>query len=210
MVRSKGMWVLLGIVLGAIGLAASAQEGDVQTESSVFAQPLLITSIGQSAGAAQARVVAIKAGIDVTYAQRATTEELAGYATLIVVLGASTKGLGAAGVNIDGEIAWATELLETARGLGIRVIAMHIEGSARRGPSSDVLIETFAPQADCLIVKGSSPDVEWTADESADGNSDGLFTTLAADHEIPITYVQATLDAVDVLIELFGIASAGD
>ena len=208
--RGKGIWILLAILIGVIGSAASAQEGDVQTEPLTFGQPVLITSIGQSAGAAQARVVAIKAGVDATYAQRAAIEELEGFATLIVVLGASSKGLGAAGVNIDGEIAWATELLGTASELGIRVIAMHIEGSARRGPSSDQLIETFAPQADCLIVKGSTPDVEWTADESADGNNDGLFTTLAADHEIPIVYVETTLGAVDVLVELFGIAPAED
>ena len=33
---------------------------------------------------------------------------LEGHETLIVVLGASIKGLGAAGVDIDSEIAWAT------------------------------------------------------------------------------------------------------
>jgi len=210
MKRRRAVGATLLVMLGVFGAFAAAQGDDVQTGSLTFAQPVLITSIGQSAGAAQARVVAIKAGIDAAYTQRATIEELEGFATLIVVLGASSKGLGAAGVNIDGEIAWATELLDKARELGIQVIAMHIEGGARRGPSSDEIITTFAPHGDYLIVKGSMPDVQWTADESANGNADGLFTTIATENEIPIAYIDATLGAVDVLIELFGIPPTED
>lgn len=194
------------LLLGCCGLLGLGQEGDVQTESLLFAQPVLITSIGQSAGAAQARVVAIKAGIEATYVQRATLEELEGFATLIIVLGTSNKGMGAAGVDVDGEIAWATELLAKAAELEIQVIAMHIEGGARRGPSSDLINSTFAPMAATLIVKGAAPDVEWTADEAADGNADGLFTTIATENGIPIMYIDTTLGAVDVLIVLFGIA----
>jgi len=197
------------LLLIAFGLTAVAEEGDVQTEPVVFAAPALITSIGQSAGAAQARVVAIKAGVEAMYVQRATLEDLEGKGTLIVVLGASSKGLGAAGVDIDGEVAWATELFDKARELGIGIIAMHIEGGSRRGPSSDLVITTFAPLADFLIVKGAMPDVEWTADEAANGNEDGLFTTLAAENEIPIAYIDTTLAAVDVLIELFDIQPEG-
>lgn len=193
-------------VAAAFGLAGAAQEDAATSAPLTFAPPALITSIGQSAGAAQARVVALKAAVEATYTQRATIEELEGFATLIVVLGASSKGLGAAGVDVDGEIAWATELLSAAQSMGIQVIGMHIEGGARRGSSSDLIISTFAPQVDHLIVKGSQPGVEWTADESADGNPDGLFTTLAEENEIPITYIDTTLGAVDVLIELFAIA----
>ena len=204
MKRIGTAWAMI-LILGLVGLLGVAQEGDA---SAAFSGPILITSIGQSAGAAQARVVAIKAGIEATYVQRATLEELEGYATLIVVLGASSKGLGAAGVNIDGEIAWGNDLLAKARELGIRVIAMHIEGGARRGSTSDEIVNAFAPQVDQLIVKGTSPGVAWTADESADGNADGLFTTLAEENEIPITYVETTLGAVDVLVELFTIQPA--
>lgn len=208
MIRNGMRWASVLLLVAAFGLPAMAQEEATQAEPLVFGQPGLITSIGQSAGAAQARVVAIKAGVDATYSQRATIEELEGFATLIVVLGASSKGLGAAGVDVDGEIAWGMGLVEKARELGIHVIAMHIEGGARRGPSSDLVVKTFSPLADYLIVKGSEPDVEWTADEAADGNADGLFTTIAAENEIPIAYVQTTLGAVDVFIELFAVQPA--
>jgi hypothetical protein len=191
-----------------ISLPLAAQSEPVQTGSLTFLAPVLITSIGQSAGAAQARVVAMKAGIEATYEQRAEPDSIEDYASLIVVLGASSKGLGAAGVDIEAEIAWATELLATAEELGIPVIAMHIEGGARRGPSSDEVIATFAPLADQLIVKGASPDSEWSGDEAANGNADGLFSAIASDNGIPIAYIEATLEAVDVLMELFGIATA--
>ncbi|TFH07869.1 MAG: hypothetical protein E4H08_08780 [Candidatus Atribacteria bacterium] len=206
--RRNALWMIGLLLIGTFGLLVAAQEGDVQTEPLVFGQPVLITSIGQSAGAAQARVVAIKAGIEATYSQRATIEELEGFATLIIVLGASSKGLGAAGVDVDGEITWATELLAKASELGIQIIAMHIEGSARRGPSSDLINSTFARMAATLIVKGTAPGVEWTADESADGNADGLFTTIATENEIPIMYIDTTLGAVDMFIELFGMTPA--
>jgi hypothetical protein len=191
------------VLLGALAWSAAAQECDTETEPMLFSAPVLITSIGQSAGAAQARSLAIRANIEATYTQRATIEELEGYATLIVVLGASNKGLGAANVNVDDEIAWATELLAKAEELGIPVIAMHFEGTAKRGPSSDPIITTFVPMVDYLIVKGAAPEVEWTADEAADGNQDGLFTTLAEENEIAIAYIEATLGAVDVLVDLF-------
>ena len=64
---------------------------------------------------------------------------------------------------------------------------------------------TFAPLADHLIVKGSSPDQEWAEAEEANGNADGLFTTIAAEQGIPVTYIAKTLDAVGALQQLFGI-----
>ena len=85
------------------------------------------------------------------------------------------------------------------------IIAMHIEGGTRRGPSSDRVNTTFAPLVDHLIVKGSPPDQEWTEAEEANGNADGLFTTIAAENGISITYIAKTLEAVDALKQLFGV-----
>ncbi|HHR85407.1 MAG TPA: hypothetical protein ENL23_03555 [Candidatus Acetothermia bacterium] len=169
-----------------------------------FEQPVLITSIGQSAGAAQAKILAMKADLDFVYEQRASLDDLEGMKTLIVVMGASGKGLGAAGVDIGAEIAWATELFDRARELEIVIIAMHIEGSSRRGPMSDQINTTFAPLADYLIIKGSATEEEAAnTDEAANGNLDGLFTTISEENEIPIVFVTKTLDVVPVLKSLF-------
>jgi hypothetical protein len=106
---------------------------------------------------------------------------------------------------MDEEVTWATELFEKARELGMSIVAMHIEGGTRRGPSSDRVNTTFAPLVDHLIVKGAPPDQDWAEAEEANGNADGLFTSIAAEHGIPITYIARTLDAVDVLRQSFGI-----
>ena len=197
-------WILALALIVAVGPALSKEHG-VAAQSSTFESPAFIASVGQSAGAQQARVLATRAGLEFTFEARPAAEMLEGHETLIVVLGASTKGLGAAGVDIDAEIAWATELFEKARELGMSIVAMHIEGGTRRGPSSDRINTTFAPLADHLIVKGASPDQEWAEAEEADGNADGLFTNIAAERGISITYIAKTLEAVDALKQLFGV-----
>jgi hypothetical protein len=195
--------VALALIL-AVGSAPMEEHG-LAAQSSTFEQPAFIASVGQSAGAQQARVLATRAGLQATFEARPAPEMLEGHKTLIVVLGASTKGLGAAGVDIDAEITWATTLFEKARELGMSIVAMHIEGGTRRGPSSDRVNTTFAPLADHLIVKGASPDQEWAEAEEANGNADGLFTTMAAEHGISITYIAKTLEAVGALQTLFGV-----
>ena len=193
------------LALIVVGGPALTMERDVAAQPSTFESPVFIASVGQSAGAQQAKVLARRAGLEFTFEPRPAVEMLEGYKTLVVVLGASTKGLGAAGVDMDEEIAWATELFEKARELGMSIVAMHIEGGTRRGPTSDRVNTAFAPLVAHLIVKGAPPNQDWAEAEEANGNADGLFTSIAAEHGIPITYIAKTLDAVDVLRQLFGI-----
>lgn len=197
-------WVLALALIVSAGPAHS-KEQYASAQSSTFESPAFIASVGQSAGAQQARVLATRAGLEFTFEPRPAAEMLEGHKTLIVVLGASTKGLGAAGVDIEAEIAWATTLFEKARALGMSIVAMHIEGGTRRGPSSDRINTTFAPLVDHLIIKGSSPDQEWAEAEEADGNADGLFTEIAAEQGFSVTYIAKTLEAVGALQQLFGV-----
>ena len=205
--RRRSFFILIAclILTALLTIPTLAQETEEEEPAVItFEQPILITSIGQSAGAAQAKILAMKAGLDFVYEQRASLDDLEGMKTLIVVMGASSKGLGAAGVDIDVEIEWATELFDRAQELGIAIIAMHIEGSARRGPMSDQINTTFAPLADYLIIKGAATEEEAAdIDEAANGNIDGLFTTIAEENEIPIAFVAMTLDVVVVLEDLF-------
>ncbi len=207
--RRRSFFILIAclILTALLTIPTLAQETEEEEPAVIaFEQPILITSIGQSAGAAQAKILAMKAGLDFVYEQRASLDDLEGMKTLIVVMGASSKGLGAAGVDIDVEIEWATELFDRAQELGIAIIAMHIEGSARRGPMSDQINTTFAPLADYLIIKGAATEEEaadLNLNEAANGNIDGLFTTIAEENEIPIAFVAMTLDVVVVLEDLF-------
>ncbi len=85
--------------------------------------------------------------------------------TLIVVIGGSSKGLGAAGISADAELERAKALLAEAKKRGMKIIGLHIGGEARRGELSDRFINMAVPQCDYFIV------VE-------EGNGDGLFTKL--------------------------------
>ena len=194
----RALYLLVAFGLGvALTLPAFTQE--VQTTSIVsFEQPVLITSIGQSAGAMMAMVLAQKAGLSsFVYKQRASLKDVEVAKTLIAVLGASGKGLGAAGVDIDSEIAWGKKLFAHAKELKIPIIAMQIEGEVRRGPMSDRIINALAPQSDYLIVKDSA-------------NKDGLFTKISTENKIPITFVKTALDVVPILQEIFPAKEKGD
>ncbi len=68
-----------------------------------FSPPALITSAGQNAEVQMVAVLAKRAGIDHNLNKLATGQDLEGYKSLLLVLGASLKGLGAAGLDINKE-----------------------------------------------------------------------------------------------------------
>ena len=79
-------------------------------------------------GALMLRVLADRAGVENVFDATATPEALEGAGSLIVVIGASMKGLGAAGINIEDEFARIRSLLSRAQELNIPVIAARVEG----------------------------------------------------------------------------------
>ena len=60
-----------------------------------------------------------------------------GAKTVLLVLGASSKGLGAAGISAQGEIDRTNLLIAEAKKQGIKIIGLHIGGKSRRGEMSD-------------------------------------------------------------------------
>ncbi len=81
----------------------------------LFDQPLLITSVGQSADGQMVRIIAQRAGLNFTYDAVAGTDALSGYKTVVLVVGGSSKGLGAAGINLDQEEQRAQALTDAAK-----------------------------------------------------------------------------------------------
>ena len=65
--------------------------------------------------------------------------------TVIIILGTSGKGLGAAGVSQADELARAQAIVAKE---GVKVIAIHTGGKGYRGESSDPIIEAVVPHAD--------------------------------------------------------------
>ncbi|MBQ9526611.1 MAG: hypothetical protein IJR68_03280 [Fretibacterium sp.] len=132
--------------------------------------PLIATTCGQSPGAMMIKMSAMQAKVaPVDASKTLTADELdpEKCKTLIVTTGTSMKGMGAAGTDVDKEIARCTALMKAAKEKGILVIGAHIEGMARRTDASDeASIKAVMPLADALLV-------------IADSDSDGFFTKYA-------------------------------
>lgn len=138
-----------------------------------FEKPILVTCTGQTPGSLTLVTFLNRAGIAATHDPMVVPSKMAGYKTLIVVMGASLKGLGAAGINQEDELDRNRMVFKKARELGMKIVGAHIEGTARRNAIADKFILPFAPQTDLLLVFEES-------------NKDGLFTKLAAEGKVPL------------------------
>ena len=154
--------------------------------SSALAADVALTSVGQSPDAVMVKVVMKKIKVEPEYDALMKPAALGSQKVLVAVVGGSSKGLGAAGVNADQEKARAVSLIEGAKKKGMKILVMHVGGEGRRGTLTDLFINAAVPFADqVILVKG--------------GNNDGLFTKLAkkgvAITEVPtVSGVQAPME----------------
>jgi len=162
-------------------------------------EPVLITSCGQSPGALKMKVFMKRDKYDFQYELRATADMLKKnkFNSIIIVTGASLKGMGAAGVSIKDELERVKAIIQEAKKQNIPIIAAHIEGKARRSEGADsgdnsdeISIDLVCPQADLIIVR-------------SDGNDDGRFTAIAKDKKIPLKSFEKNLDLAQVLSEIY-------
>ena len=172
---------------------AAAPAGDVKAiEAGVCETPAVLTSIGQSADVDIVNTICSKAGIEVTKDSAVSADTLpADCKTLILAVGGSSKGLGAAGIDADQELARAAALFEKAKSQGTKIVALHTGGSARRGTLSDSFIVPAFEAADIVIV------VE-------EGDSDGLMKGIASKNGAAMEYVKQIADCMTTLKTLFG------
>jgi len=166
--------------------------------------PVLLTSCGQSPGPTRFQIFLKKLQIDHVYNDQATARDLAAkkssgapFKSLIIVTGASLKGMGAAGVSINDEIARTKALIEEARKQGIKVIGAHVEGMSRRaqgaapGDNSDeISIDAVCPFSALMIIR-------------KDGNEDGRFTAISKAGGIPMIEFDKSLELEQLLANLF-------
>ncbi|MBR6704006.1 MAG: hypothetical protein IKI82_01105 [Lachnospiraceae bacterium] len=160
-------------------------------DKSLYAAPMLVTSFGQSTDAATIDTALKKVGATYTYSPQAAAELVPQFKTLIICVGASTKGLGQAGINEKDEVARAEAIMAKAKETGAQIIFVHIGGETRRGALSDQLADLVLPQCSCMIVK-------------EDANWDYKFTKYAEEHNLPLTLIFGQKDTVQVMTDLFG------
>lgn len=106
-------------------------------------------------------------------------------AVVFVVVGASTKGLGGAGTDINKETTRANEFATAASEGKLTIISLHLGKQARRGDLSDGIIEIVEKASAVMLI---SDDGEGTG-----GNYDGLMGNIAKENSIPAyCYSKAT------------------
>jgi len=176
----------ISLLLGAAGPGFA---GSVEVQPP-FEQPILLTSAGQSADVQLANVLLKKAGLTFSLAKLASAKDLGNSRTLVLVIGASLKGLGAAGLDMAKEKERVSALFTAAREKSLPVVCLHLGGADRRGEITDALIGEYLPMAKAVLIVKS-------------GNKDGLFTKLCEDKKIPLFEVEKTIDAADALKKIF-------
>ena len=183
---------VLALVLLPLSLRSQAPEAKAEL-------PVLVTSCGQSIGPTTIKVVLQRLKMEYDIDPLATPETLKAkpYKSLIITMGASLKGMGAAGIQIEDELARAATLIAAARKQGVKIIGAHIEGMKRRsqgaaaGDTTDEQsIDAVAPNADLLLVL-------------KEGNSDGRFTVISQSKKIPLIEFEKTMDLIPALEKLF-------
>jgi hypothetical protein len=186
-VRSRSLLASFAL----LAFAGGAWAQPYALKAPIAAKPAFLSTVGQSADIEMVKVLLDRSGVPHTDNAQATAGDLApsGAKTLVLVLGGSTKGLGAAGISADAELERARLLIAQARKLGMAIIGVHVGGEARRGQLSDRFIQAAVPACEYLVVV-------------ADGDKDGFISRLAGP-SIPVDKVERMAKAVEPLQKAF-------
>ena len=140
--------LLIALFFTSAGIASAAE--------------VAVTSVGQSSDAMMVKVLMKRLRIEPDYDAMMKADALSGQKVLIAVVGGSSKGLGAAGINKDEEKARGLAVIQAAKSKNMKVIIMHVGGEGRRGDLSDMFITAVTGLGDRVIVVKS-------------GNADKIF-----------------------------------
>lgn len=174
----------------AVASEAPVAEAPAAAEGMLtFEQPLLVTDVGQGNSAKLIEVMLNRAkDVEFTANELAKAEELEGVKTLVIGVGASTKGLGAAGLDQTTEMERTRALISAAKEADIEIIGVHIGGVPRRGELSDGF--------NAFVLESSDLFIAWKG-----GDEDGFFTRLAGEHKVPLILPERKPEVGQVLID---------
>ena len=169
-----------------------AASGDVKEITEAIAEgPIILTSVGQSADVNVVQTLLKKCEIDSDLNATVTADDLGSYTTLVLAIGGSSKGLGAAGVDENQELDRVKSVIAKAEEQGMTIIALHIGGSARRGTLSDKFIPDALAAADAAIIV-------------SEGDSDGFMKGIVTENGVATAFIDNQVGAVEPLKTIFG------
>ena len=169
-----------------------AASGDVKEITEAIAEgPIILTSVGQSADVHVVQTLLKKCEIDSDLNATVTADDMGSYKTLVLAIGGSSKGLGAAGVDENQELDRVKSVIAKAEEQGMTIIALHIGGSARRGTLSDKFIPDALAAADAAIIV-------------SEGDSDGFMKGIVTENGVATAFIDNQVGAVEPLKTIFG------
>ena len=169
-----------------------AASGDVKKITEAIAEgPIILTSVGQSADVNVVQTLLKKCEIDSDLNATVTADDLGSYQPLVLAIGGSSKGLGAAGVDENQELDRVKSVIAKAEEQGMTIIALHIGGSARRGTLSDKFIPDALAAADAAIIV-------------SEGDSDGFMKGIVTENGVATAFIDNQVGAVEPLKTIFG------
>jgi hypothetical protein len=154
--------------------------------------PVAMTCPGQAPEGELVKILFDRLKTKVNYDSFLEPKGLAGNKSLIIIIGGSGKGLGAAGVDPGGEVKRAEALIAEAKKQNMKILGFHLGGEDRRGTVSAKFIDIVTPKVNYLVVR-------------EDGNKDGAFTKIAQQNKIPFTQIKKTTELTEILKAVFNI-----
>ncbi|MFP4177382.1 MAG: DUF6305 family protein [Acholeplasmataceae bacterium] len=109
---------------------------------------------------------------------------------VLLVPGASSKGMGAAGTDQAAEENRAEAFAARAQAGEITIITMHTGGMQRRGVESDPLIEASMAESELTLITNG-------------GNDDDFFSELAEEYDRPLYVYSGTAQLIPPLRTIF-------
>lgn len=156
----------------------------------MFEGPIAMTSVGQSADVNVVETLFKKAGLEVYMNATMSGDSLTNHKTLVLAVGGSSKGLGAAGIDENQELERVTALIAAAKAKDMKIVALHIGGSARRGTLSDKFIPDSMGAADAAIIV-------------SEGDGDNMMRGILKSNQTPAAYIKTQIEAIDYIKLIF-------
>ncbi|MCP4726423.1 MAG: hypothetical protein GY863_15365 [bacterium] len=194
----KGFTRIFSIFL-IIAFIAVSGNTEIFAQDAKADQPVLLTSCGQSPGPLKIKISLQRLKYDFKYNLQASVNDLdeKDYKTIIIVTGASLKGMGAAGVSIDDELERISALIKEAKSRGIKIIGAHVEGMARRAQGASEGDNTDEQSIDCVCPNSDMLFIQ------KEGDQDKRFTLISNSKNIPLVVFEKNREIPEALKKIF-------